>query len=346
MPCSEAERNGHMIENIQYYRNHNCTMYPKIVQIEITNRCPLNCPQCYKDILEKDIKFSDFTNIIDECEKMNVGSIMLNGGEPMIHPQIVDMIRYISSKNINTYCFLSGVALNEDKIEKLSDCKICISISLNGINPEINRLSRDGYQNAINAINLLKNSSILWGINWVARHDNIGDFENLIDYAVKQNAKFINVIANKIHGTELLSPMDKDDYALLKNIILSRKNVIDIRIESCFSILSAYMGVRRPQLYKGCGAGIFVCYVNVDNEYFPCSHLQYPERFSSLSEYWENSKVLKLLRDVRMKDIEPCRDCINHLNCRFCKAVSFDTSRDFNVGFQKCPIMETELRGN
>ena len=36
--------------------NNNCLPFPKILQLEITDRCPFNCPQCYRLSLADNVK--------------------------------------------------------------------------------------------------------------------------------------------------------------------------------------------------------------------------------------------------------------------------------------------------
>lgn len=329
-----------MITDIRFYEKNHYLKFPKIVQIEITNRCPLKCPQCYKSPTPKQMSKKFFMDIVDECYEIGVGSIMLNGGEPILHSDVIEMIEYASQKNIITHCFLSGFGINPEIIKLLETTKVSISISLNGITKEINDLSRDGYEYAISAINLLKDSNINWGINWVARHDNIMDFNNLVDYAVSKKAKFINIIANKINGRELLSPMDYHDFILLKDFIEKNRRKIIIRVESCFSIMNVFMKTKRPALFKGCMAGIVACFIDVDGNYWPCSHLCYPERFNSIADYWEKSIYLKKLRAIDLKTSIYCRECNQNDDCRFCLAVSHRTSKNFNIGFANCPVAE------
>ena len=325
---------------MRFYKKNKFLKSPKIVQIEITNKCPLHCSQCYKKSKPKIMAKTKFKQIIDECSEIGVGSIMINGGEPMTHEDFVEMVQYVSEKDMMNYCFLSGYGVTQKVIDQLDKLRISISISLNGSIEMVNGLSRDGYKYANNAISLLKYSNINWGINWVARHDNISDFNDLIYYAIKNGANHINVIANKINGDKLISPMDYSDYVLLRKYIENYRSKIDIHVESCFSIMNAFMETNMPALYKGCMAGILACFVDIDGNYHPCSHLFYPEKFDSIKEYWSDSLYLKQLRSIDLKTSQFCMECERNGDCRFCRAVSYETSIDFNIGFKRCPVIK------
>jgi len=72
----------------------------KNVELEITNLCSHRCPYCYiGDVNCKDeVYFSDYTTICSIVDKLNqygAEMIALLGGDPVHHPQIVDIIKYI-----------------------------------------------------------------------------------------------------------------------------------------------------------------------------------------------------------------------------------------------------------
>ena len=74
---------------------------PKLVQIEVTNRCNLDCQMCPREDLEIELEHMDwdkFVAVVDQLE--NKESITLTGwGEPFLHPRIFDMIDYCKERN-------------------------------------------------------------------------------------------------------------------------------------------------------------------------------------------------------------------------------------------------------
>ena len=43
--------------DFQFFREKGYFKFPPILQIEITQKCPLSCPQCYKNLDEKEMPF-------------------------------------------------------------------------------------------------------------------------------------------------------------------------------------------------------------------------------------------------------------------------------------------------
>lgn len=328
--------------NINFYKKNGYLVYPKIVQIEITNQCPLKCKQCYKTVDAHCMDLKTFYTVIEELAKFNVKSIMLNGGEPLIHPKFNEILRCLKRHNMNIYCFTSGFGLNAKMINELASTDTNLSISLNGSTEVINSLSRDGYNYGINALNLLMHSNKTeYGINWVSRADNVHDFKNMIALALSKKCKWINVITNKICNGTLESKMNLKEYIYLSNIIHECSKDIKINIETCNSLLLSFMNIKRGSLFKGCIAGKEACFINVDGYFMPCSHLYYPEKWDSISDYWYKSPTLNDLRKKESREF--CEDCCNENKCSFCHALSKETHDNLLLGYKECPIKNVNI---
>ncbi|MFZ0183903.1 MAG: radical SAM/SPASM domain-containing protein [Nitrosotalea sp.] len=141
---------GHLISYISnrikwhlYPRIHHVSKFPPHVDVEISSTCDLNCPMCYTTTEEFKQKvnrgfmdFELFKKIIDECVKYNLYSIRISlRGEPFIHPNVFDMIKYAKEKGIKEVASLThGGRLDEQKFEKLIDLGLdWLTISFDGI---------------------------------------------------------------------------------------------------------------------------------------------------------------------------------------------------------------------
>ncbi len=72
--------------------------------IEITSKCNRNCPYCYNDSNAKGIYLSKelIFNLFDLCYKKKINQVTISGGEPFLHPNIIELVNYANQKNI--YC--------------------------------------------------------------------------------------------------------------------------------------------------------------------------------------------------------------------------------------------------
>ena len=80
------------------------------------------------------------------------------------------------------------------------------------------------------------------------------------------------------------------------------KSRMELTVESCFSPLRAVMGGADEKrngnrgIGRGCEAGSCFFAVQADGRFTPCPYLDACETYSSITEYWEHSPVLKNIR--------------------------------------------------
>ena len=123
--------------------------FPISLNIESTNLCNLKCFFCPREESSKGIgsmEFDLFRKIIDECAEY--GPLKLinlhKDGEPLAHPRIFDMVRYIADKGAaEDFGFTSnGILFDETREAKLLDA------GLNKIGFSIDATSEDSYERA------------------------------------------------------------------------------------------------------------------------------------------------------------------------------------------------------
>lgn len=110
---------------------------PHMIIIETTNICNLRCPVCPTTIdMTRSRGFMDFRlfkSIIDEFSQFKIKpEIAMNfSGEPTLHKEIYEFVRYASEKGHKTYISTNVTAMNENNSIKLiqsglSDIHLCI----------------------------------------------------------------------------------------------------------------------------------------------------------------------------------------------------------------------------
>jgi hopanoid biosynthesis associated radical SAM protein HpnH len=87
--------------------------YPFIVEIEPLFACNLACPGCGKiqhptDILRKRLSVDDVVNAVQESDAPMVS---IAGGEPLLHPQIAEMVQALIDRKVYVYLCTNAVLL-------------------------------------------------------------------------------------------------------------------------------------------------------------------------------------------------------------------------------------------
>jgi pyrroloquinoline quinone biosynthesis protein E len=278
-------------------------------------------------------------DMLDLIEHKGVKRFILNGGEPLLYPDIVPLLKRIVAMDAVVNIFSSGYGITDEIIELLKEGgNIAFYISLNGSTEEVNGTSREGYEVAVKALDMLALADMHYGINWVARHDNAADFVNMIDLCRTYKAVALSVVGGKLTGGNAMdSPVTMDDLVLIASYISDRKKMEPyISIESCFSMLSTHINMPKSGFGAHCYAGISNCNINCDKTFQPCTHLKCPEQYASVEDYWYNSALLKILRKHPPYTLAPCRTCDYKKTCSLCRAMSVETCAIFDKDSSGC----------
>lgn len=104
---------------------------PKIMVIDPHHRCNTNCTHCWvhtpsithpKEFLDMVFPLDRFKRLIDDAAKMRLKTIVLQGdGEPLLHPNSIEMLKYAKSKGVEARFFTNGILLTEEISKKIID---------------------------------------------------------------------------------------------------------------------------------------------------------------------------------------------------------------------------------
>ena len=128
---------------------------PTQAQIEITNKCNLDCVMCPREDLAVEYKHMDFDLFKKIIERLNeVRLITLTGwGEPFMHPRIFDMIKMCKEKGFQVQLTTNGVFPSESIAEKIVNSGLdSISFSIDTLNGN----SKFGHKNNEAQNNIIK----------------------------------------------------------------------------------------------------------------------------------------------------------------------------------------------
>ena len=126
------------------------TSYPPVkLWIETSSRCNLKCRLCINRNLppdeKKDMDFGLFKKIIDEIKDYVFEVNLFHRGEPLLNPDIAEMIRYAAYCNIKTRLHTNGALLTPQLSESLIRSGLDeITFSFDGYTKEVYEKNRCG----------------------------------------------------------------------------------------------------------------------------------------------------------------------------------------------------------
>src|SRR3989344_3238585 len=122
---------------------------PYALMIEINNTCNLRCSMCWtKNAKRKKglMRMSLYRKIISQAAECGVKHVSLHTvGEPLLHKDLIEMIKLAKSKGLFVLVSTNGQLLNEELSRKLIDSGLDIlRLSLEGYSKELYEKIRVG----------------------------------------------------------------------------------------------------------------------------------------------------------------------------------------------------------
>lgn len=104
----------------------------------ITRTCNLRCVHCYSDSMAMqypgELIWEQMQAVVEDLAAYQVPSLLLSGGEPMIHPRFFDLVDLASSKGLKLTISTNGTLITPEKAELLKAANVAyVGISLDGI---------------------------------------------------------------------------------------------------------------------------------------------------------------------------------------------------------------------
>src|SRR5215469_3591533 len=114
------------------------TDHPVLAHIIPIRRCNLACKYCNEfDDFSKPIPLETMKQRIDDLARLGTSIITLSGGEPLLHPELDEIIAHIRSHPIIAGMITNGYLLTADRIRRLNRAGLDhLQISIDNVMPD------------------------------------------------------------------------------------------------------------------------------------------------------------------------------------------------------------------
>ncbi len=114
------------------------TKHPILVHIIPMRRCNLDCTYCNEyDDVSKPVPLEEMKERLDILADMGTTIITISGGEPLIHPELDEIIRHIRRRGMMAGLITNGFFLNKERIERLNEAGLeHLQISIDNAAPD------------------------------------------------------------------------------------------------------------------------------------------------------------------------------------------------------------------
>ena len=114
------------------------TDHPVMAHIVPIRRCNLACAYCNEyDDYSKPVPIETMKQRVDDLSRLGTTIITISGGEPILHPDLDELISYMRSKRIITGMITNGYLLTADRIQRLNRAGLDhMQISIDNLMPD------------------------------------------------------------------------------------------------------------------------------------------------------------------------------------------------------------------
>ncbi|MBI1354483.1 MAG: radical SAM protein [Acidobacteria bacterium] len=111
---------------------------PVLAQIIPTRRCNIACAYCNEyDHVSKPVPTEEMLRRIDHLAKLGVSIVTFSGGEPLLHPELDELIRRIRERGMIASLITNGYFMVPERIQRLNDAGLeYVQISIDNIKPD------------------------------------------------------------------------------------------------------------------------------------------------------------------------------------------------------------------
>jgi len=330
----------------------------------LTEGCNLACRHCWiqpkfqgEGKVFPSLDFNLFKKIIEQAIPLGLTSVKLTGGEPLLHPNINEMLNYIKEKDLRLVVETNGVLASPELCKKIKDCKgAFVSVSIDGILPETHEWVRGvkgSWHKSIQGIKNLVAAGFRPQIIMSIMKKNRGEIEPLVRLAEAIGAGSVKF--NLVQPTARGEQMHKDGATLTMEELMEIGDWVENTLSKTCSIKLFYS---HPMAFRpmhrmfgddgvGCGlCGVFgILGVIASGKYALCGIGETVPEFifgdaakEKMADVWENTQMLKDIREGLPSKLEGvCKECIMKSRCRgSCIAQNYYSTHNLFAPYWYC----------
>ncbi|MDF2923837.1 MAG: hypothetical protein K0R57_2751 [Paenibacillaceae bacterium] len=291
--------------------------WPELADISISNYCTKGCDFCYRDSTAKGklMSVEEYGHVLDELTHPEYGPVFqvaLGGGEPLEHPQFLEIIQTTVDKGIIPNFTTNGMPLTAETASRLTGLVGAVAISAGSIR-QIDR----------SKLELLMDADIKANIHFVLSDSSIDDAVELLEGKHNELLDGVNgliFLTYKPRGRAGLENVLQMDERFHRFLSLAGDNRCQARIgfDACFVPPLLHYTSINPDTVDSCECGFFSIYVDEHSTVKPCS-------FSNNDQYSYNLKELSFY-EIWTEKLEGYRtgilarqctaECASRSNCR------------------------------
>ncbi|MDD5698861.1 MAG: SynChlorMet cassette radical SAM/SPASM protein ScmF [Victivallaceae bacterium] len=333
-----------------------CGYYLNSLYFYITEGCNLRCSHCWiNPPFEKDNRAGDFPyvdlklfkHIVSQAKALGAYSVKLSGGEPLIHPEIHEILDYIKAEDLRLAVETNATVCTPELARKIKECRNSfVSTSLDGPDAATHERVR-GVKGCFGAtlqgLRYLVEADLNPQIIMAVMRHNRDKMEALVRLAESEKAGSVKFTFVTSSGRENDIAKDKNKTLTIEEIIetgkwIEKELIPSSEISIVYSHPMAFKTFKKA-ITKGSGScGIFgVIGILGSGKYALCGIGQTILEMvfgdagtDKLADIWNHNPLINEIREKLPRNLKGiCADCIFRKKCLgSCIAMNYNHYRD------------------
>ena len=286
----------------------------KIISWNTTNACNMYCAHCYRDAgckAEEELSTEEGKKLLSEIAKAGFKIMIFSGGEPLMRPDILELVKYASDLHMIPVFGTNGTLITLDMAKKLKEAGArAMGISLDSLDPKKHDTFRSfpgGWEGAVQGMKNCAAVGLPFQIHTTVMDWNQGELEAMTDFAVEIGAKahhFFFLVPTGRAKTIEEESLRAEQYEDVLTRIMKKQQEVDIELKpTCapqFLRIADQLGYK-TRFHRGCLAGLSYCIISPRGKVQPCAYLNMElgdVRETPFDEIWAKNEVLQKLRTL------------------------------------------------
>ena len=308
-----------------------------IISWNTTQQCNISCLHCYRDAGVRgvdELSTAEGKKLLAEIAAAGFKIMIFSGGEPLMRPDIYELIAYAAEVGLRPVVGTNGILLDQDTVRRLKAAGLLTAgISLDSCSREKHDWFRDqpgAWEQTMAGIQACWEGGLPFQIHTTVMDWNEGEIVNITDLAVELGAVahhvFFLVPAGR--GKEMeATTLKTAQYEALLGRILDKQTQVPIELKP--TCAPQFMRIAQERnmamrFTRGCLAGTSYCVVLPNGDVHPCPYLPLRVgnvRETAFDEIWRNNPVFNELRHQPLKG--RCGSCGYDSICGGCRARAY-----------------------
>lgn len=290
---------------------------------ELTHRCPLHCPYCSNPLelaaRAEEMPIEDWERVLAEAAALGVMQVGFSGGEPLLYPDLVRLVRAARKEGLYSNLITSGIGLTAERARELREAgldAVQISIQADEAEPANHIAGATTHERKLTAARVAVEAGFPLGINVVLHRRNIDRLPAIISLAESLGAMRIELANTQFYGWAFqnrasLIPTREQVRQAEETARLEATRLAG-RMQVVYVLPDYYEKRPKPCLH---GWGAHSLTVNPRGEVLPCQAANSipglifeSVRERSVGAIWQESEAFNRFRGYAWMP-EPCASC-------------------------------------